>query len=183
VAVLFLVAFLALMGTMAALFAVLVGRRYRREQARRGTWSDLAARLGLRHERGDPLGLAERLSVTRVTETLWGVLDGARVAAITASVFRPGSSPLGAGPTLSTFSGAVAQVDPPARFDDDAVRAWLVRSTPGEPPNARVAPNGDLVLLTPPGHGWRTLHDPADAATAEWLLRQAAGLARQALRA
>ncbi len=64
-AVLFLVAFVALMGAMAAGFVALVGRRYGRDRARRQSWSHLAGHFGLRYEPGDPLGLATRLGVTR----------------------------------------------------------------------------------------------------------------------
>src|SRR6266511_2158924 len=100
-----------MMGAMAGAFLLLVTQRHRREVARRGQWSAMAARLGLRDEQGDPLGLSGRLGVTRVSETVWGELDGSRVAAITATIFRPGHSPLGTGPTMSTFSGVVAEVD------------------------------------------------------------------------
>ena len=175
-ALLFIVAFVVLIVGMAATFVAVVTRRYRREMARRRSWSTLGARLGLRHESGDPLGLAARLGVTRVSQTLWGELDGARVAAITVTIFRPSGSPLGTGPTLSTFSGAVAQVDPPAYFDADTIRGWLGGGTE----RVQVSPARDLVLLVADRQGWASLHDPDDATTAERLLRRAAWVAHAA---
>jgi hypothetical protein len=173
VVLLFVGLFVLMITAIAGTFVAVVARRYQREVARRGSWSDLAIRLGLSHQMGDPLELAERLGVTRVTQTLWGVVDGTRVAAITLTIFRPGGSPLGAGPTISSFSGAVAQLDPPASFDVDQVKAWL-----GTGEQVQISPTGDLVLLIPVRQGWGSLHDPADAATAEQLLRRAAWVAR-----
>jgi hypothetical protein len=175
---LFLGAFAGMMASMAAVFVALVAHRHRRERARRSSWSTVAGRLRLRYEAGDPLALADRLGVTRVSETLWGALDGAQVAAVTATVFRPSGSSLGTGPALSTFSAAVAHVEPPARFDRRAVAAWFGDEPEPERIHVEVSPTGDLALLVAARTGWRPLHDPDDAATIEWLLHQAALVAR-----
>jgi hypothetical protein len=69
-------------------FVALVSMRYRQEQSRQAGWAAEAARLGLRHAQGDPLGLAERLQVNEVSETVSGTVDGVRVAAVTVSKIR-----------------------------------------------------------------------------------------------
>lgn len=69
-------------------FVLLVSLRYRQEQRRTAGWAAEAARLGLDHERGDPLALAGRLGVDEVTETVSGTVDGVRVAALTVSKVR-----------------------------------------------------------------------------------------------
>jgi hypothetical protein len=69
-------------------FVSLVALRYRQEQRRTAGWGQEAARLGLSHQQGDPLGLAERLGVDEVKETVSGTIDGERVAALTVSKVR-----------------------------------------------------------------------------------------------
>lgn len=69
-------------------FVALMSLRYRQEQARRAGWAAEAARLGLQHQQGDPLGLAERLQVNEVTETVSGTVDGVRVAAVNVARIR-----------------------------------------------------------------------------------------------
>lgn len=174
---LWLIGFVVLVGGIAATFVAVVAARYRREVDRRRSWVALAAELGFRHEMGDPLALGTRLGVTRVEQTMWGDLDGAQVAAITASIFRPSGSPLGVGPGLSTFSGVVAQVDPPAAFD-----AAMVTASLGDGEHVQVSPTGDLLLLVAPRAAWGSMHHPDDAATARHLVRRAAWLANSVSR-
>ena len=69
-------------------FVALVSMRYRQEQARQAGWAAEAARLGLTHAQGDPLGLAGRLSVNEVSETVSGTVDGVRVAAVNVAKIR-----------------------------------------------------------------------------------------------
>jgi hypothetical protein len=176
--VLFVGGFVVMMAALAAGFVGLVTRRARRDRVRRQGWATLATHLGLRYERGDPLGLTERLGVTRVSETLWGTLRGARVAAVTTSTFRPSGEPLGAGSRLATVSLVAGFVDPPARLDGDTVRAWLGGDAAGL--LVTVSPLGDMVLLHERGTGWGSLHQPADASTVERLLHQAAWIASPA---
>jgi hypothetical protein len=176
VVVIFVVGFVVMMAALAAAFVGLVARRARRDRERRRGWATLAMHLGLRYEQGDPLGLGDRLGVTRVSETLWGTLRGARVAAITASTFQPsGNAPSGVGPTLETFSAVAAFVDPPARIEADTVQEWLGADAAAV--RVTAAPAGDMVLLQVARTGWGSLHQPDDAATVERLLRQAAWVA------
>jgi flagellar biogenesis protein FliO len=65
------------------LFVVLVALAVRREVRRQAGWAREAARLGLEYAKGDPLGLAQRLTVDRVEETVFGVVEGVEVAALT----------------------------------------------------------------------------------------------------
>jgi hypothetical protein len=176
--VLFVAGFVVMMVVLAAAFLGLVTRRARRDRVRQQGWATLATHLGLRYERGDALDLTDRLGVTRVSETLWGNLRGARVAAVTTSTFRPSGEPLGAGSRLATVSLVLGFVEPPARLDGDTVRAWLGDDAAGL--LVIVSPAGDTVTLHARATGWGSLHRPDDAATVERLLRQAAWIASRA---
>lgn len=63
-------------------FVLLAGSRIKAERARQAGWALQARRLGLDHAAGDPLGLAARLNVDEVAETVSGTVDGRRVAAL-----------------------------------------------------------------------------------------------------
>ena len=99
---------LLVIALFAVAFVLLAGSRVRRERERQAGWAQEARRLGLDHATGDPLGLAGRLNVDEVAETVSGVVDGQRVAALNVTRVR-GRDGIGDGPpTRFTWSVGIA---------------------------------------------------------------------------
>ena len=92
----------------AVAFVLLAGSRVKADRARQAGWAQEARRLGLDHATGDPLGLAARLSVDEVGETVSGTVDGRRVAALNVTRVS-GRDGIGDGPpTRHTWSVGIA---------------------------------------------------------------------------
>ena len=91
-----------------AAFVVLAGSRVKAERARQAGWAAEARRLGLDHATGDPLGLAARLNVDEVAETVSGTVDGQRVAALNVTRVRMRDGIGDGPPTRYTWSVGVA---------------------------------------------------------------------------
>ena len=89
-------------------FIVLAGSRVRHELERRAGWAQEARRLGLDHALGDPLGMAGRLNVDEVAETVSGTVDGQRVAALNVTRVRRSDGIADGPPTRSTWSVGIA---------------------------------------------------------------------------
>ena len=137
-------------------FVLLVSLRYRQEQRRASRWAAEAARLGLDHERGDPLSLARRLGVDEVTETVSGTVDGVRVAAVT-----------------------VAQVRTSAGSGPDRKRQWFTWSV-GVALDAD-GPGGAPVVVDREPRGMHLTQAPLRASELEGLLRETAAAGRAAV--
>lgn len=141
---------LLVIALFAAAFVVAVSFRLRQERGRRAGWAAEAQRLGLRHAKGDPLGLAERLKVDAVEETVHGELGGRRVAAVNVARVQDHGHQPGSGP--------------PARF----VWSVGVALDAAGAPTATVDRRPQRVALT---------HAPLPASELEGLLRETAARA------
>ncbi len=136
-------------------FVSLVALRYRQEQRRSAGWAAEAARLGFEHRRGDPLGLAGRLGVNEVSETVGGTVDSVRVAAVTVSRIR-------------TFAAGGA----------DQKRQWFTWSM-GVALDA-AGPDGAPVVVDREPRGAHLTEAPLKASELEGLLRETAAAGRAA---
>jgi len=99
---------LLVIALFAVAFVVLAGSRVKAERARQAGWAAEARRLGLDHAQGDPLGMAARLNVDEVAETVSGTVDGRRVAALNVTRVRMRDGIGDGPPTRYTWSVGIA---------------------------------------------------------------------------
>lgn len=95
--------FVAVAAVMAVLFVVAAVLLLRRDAERVEGWREVAARLGLAHDDGDPLGIAAQLGEVEAVETVHGVLDGVHVAAANVVQVRLTGRPAGRSATTRTI--------------------------------------------------------------------------------